>query len=46
MDWDRVAGIMNEQPAALVIQHPNFWGHLESGKAADLIHQAGIVDNG
>jgi glycine dehydrogenase subunit 1 len=42
MDWGRVAGIMNEQPAALVIQHPNFWGHLEPvEKAADLIHQAG-----
>jgi glycine dehydrogenase subunit 1 len=42
MDLDRVADILENQAAALVVQHPNFFGHLEPmGKAADLIHQAG-----
>lgn len=42
MDLDRVSDLVQNQAAALVVQHPNYFGHLEPvGAAADLIHQAG-----
>ena len=42
MDLEQVADLVKDQAAALVVQHPNFFGHLEPmGSVADLIHQAG-----
>jgi len=42
MDLNAVSDLAKNQAAALVVQHPNFFGHLEPvGAAADLIHEAG-----
>lgn len=42
MDLDAVSDLVKNQAAALVVQHPNFFGYLEPvGAAAELIHQAG-----
>lgn len=42
IDLNAVSSLVDKQTAALVVQHPNFFGHLEPvGTAADLIHKQG-----
>ncbi len=43
-DLDAVARALSERTAAVIIQHPNFFGCLEDGAAAaDLAHRAGAL---
>lgn len=42
LDLKAASDLVNDQTAALAVQHPNFFGHLEPvGAASQLIHQAG-----
>ena len=43
-DWQQAAKLIDKQTAAVVVQHPNFYGHLEDvNSVVELAHQAGAL---